>query len=89
MTTTIRLDPKLKRAVMKGAKELGMKFSELTKLLFMSFVERGRSIEETRYPKSYLTMLERESKETRRLYKEGRLKGYSSGIEMIRDILGK
>ena len=42
----------------------------------------------TKYPPGYIEQLEHNAEETYRLYKEGKIKGYSSDKEMLSDMLG-
>ena len=83
--TTIRLDPKLKKAVMQRAKKYGITFSDAATILFHSFAlgEMDLSI---RYSKKYLDSLERESKKTMGQYRQGKIKGYTSAKELMDDL---
>jgi hypothetical protein len=87
--TTVRLDPQLKKAVMKLAKEDGLSFSDLVYLLLKSYSQGDRKIEVTHYPGWLEKRILKESRKTMRLYKQGKLKGYTSVKEMMDDILGR
>ena len=85
--TTVRLDPKLKKAVMKLAEEDGFTLSDIIKMLLRFYVEGAVTVGVTRYPNSYAAMIKKEAKETMRLYRQGKVKGYASAKEMMDDIL--
>ncbi len=91
--TNIRLDPKLKEMVLKRAKEAGLSLSEVAKFLFRAYAEGKLAIGvmemEKEYPPKYVDMILRETAEMRRLQKSGKSKGYSSGKEMVDDILSE
>lgn len=85
--TTIRLDPALKKAVMRLAKERGLSLSDVIKLLLHSFLEGTVDVGVTRYPDAYAKMIKKELRETKRLVKEGKIKSYTSVKEMFDDLL--
>jgi antitoxin component of RelBE/YafQ-DinJ toxin-antitoxin module len=87
--TTVRLDPKLKKAVMKLAVEDGFTLTDVIKMLLRFYAEGSVNIGVTRYPKAYADMIKKEASETRRLYRQGKIKGYTSAKEMMDDILNK
>ncbi|MBI1812998.1 hypothetical protein HY285_04035 [Candidatus Peregrinibacteria bacterium] len=85
--TTVRLDPKLKRAVMKRAKKEGLTFTDVATFLFQSFAVGERKVEMTHYPKVYAEMIQREAREMKRLSREGKLKRFGSVKELFDSIL--
>ena len=87
--TTVRLDPKLKKAVMKLAQQDGFTLSDLIKMLLRFYSEGALDIGVTHYPKAYATMIKKEARETVRLYRQGKIKGYTSAKEMMDDILDR
>ncbi len=87
--TTVRLDPRLKKAVMKLAQEDGLTLSDIVKMLLRFYAEGSVNVGVTRYPKAYATMIKKEARETMRLYRQGKIKGYTSAKIMMEDILHK
>lgn len=87
--TTVRLDPRLKKAVMKLAQEDGFTLSDIIKMLLRFYAEGSVNIGVTRYPKAYADMIKKEAKQTIRLYRQGKLKGYTSAKTMMDDILSR
>jgi hypothetical protein len=87
--TTIRLDPQLYKQTLREAKKVGLTFSGVVHLLLRAFTEGSVHIGVTQYPKGYLETLEKESNELSRLYRQGKVKGYTSAKEMFADILGE
>lgn len=87
ITTTVRLDPKLKQAVDKRAKALGMDFSEVARVLFASFSVGDISIGVTQYPDKYVKMLRAEERRMEKEYKSGKAKLYGSAKELFDDLL--
>ncbi len=87
--TTIRLDPALKREVMKIAKEKGLTFSQAVAVALRALADGVffLSVGISDYPDEYRGELDRESKETMKLYREGKVKGYTSGRKMLSDML--
>lgn len=89
--TNIRLDPKLKAMVLKRAKEAGLTLSEVAKFLFRAYAENRLDIgvyhKSFEYPQSFLDELEKETKETTHLHKEGKLKLYDTADKLFDDIL--
>ena len=85
--TTIRLDEKLKKKILRLAKQYGLTFSDIVNIALNEVILRGARIHPTKIPPGYLKELEREAKETCRLYKEGKIKGYTDPDEMMRDML--
>lgn len=90
ISTTLRIDPQLKRRITALAKREGLSFSQIATIAFRALADGFMhiSIGVSQYPKEYLETLERESDETMRLYREGKIKGYTSGKSMLQDILG-
>ena len=86
---TIRLDPLLYKKVLREGKKAGLSFSNIVQLLLGEFAAGSLRIGVTRYPQGYLRKLEREAEELQRLYRAGKVKGYTSAKEMFRDILGE
>ena len=85
--TTVRLDPKLKKAVMKLAEEDGFTLSDIIKMLLPFYAEGSMHVGVTRYPKAFGEMIKKEDKKTMRLYRQGKLKGYTSAKDMMNNIL--
>lgn len=85
--TTVRLDPKLKKAVLKLAQEDGFTLSDIIKMLLRFYAEGAVDVGITRYPKAYAAMIKKEAKKTARLYRQGKIKGYTSAKTMMDDIL--
>ncbi|MBU1124189.1 hypothetical protein KJ652_06435 [Patescibacteria group bacterium] len=86
--TTIRLDPRLYKQVLREAKKSGLSFTGIVHLLLQAFVAGEVQVGVTQYPKEYVENLEKESAELSRLYKEGKAKGYTSSKALFNDILG-
>lgn len=87
--TTVRLDPRLKKAVMKLAQADGLTLSDIIKMLLRFYAEGSVNVGVTRYPKAYAAMIRKESRNTVRLLRQGKLKAYSSAKEMFDDILDR
>jgi len=88
--TTIRLEPALKKEVMRIAKEKGLTFSQAVTVALRALTDGifFLSVGISEYPDGYKGKLDGESKETMKLYREGKIKGHTSGKEMLSDILG-
>lgn len=102
-STTARTDPKLKQAFARLAKKLELSISDFINMLMraavdgkihVAFLQESHDVcplcgpdPAAKYPLGYLEELEKEADETLRLYKEGKIKGYTSAKEMMRDIL--
>lgn len=98
-----RIDPKLKRAFAKLAKKLELSVSDFLHMLMRAVVDGKIHVAflqgtpdicplcgpdpAAKYPPGYLEELAKEAEETLRLYKAGKIKGYTSAKEMMRDIL--
>ena len=87
--TTIRLDSGLRKALLREAKRAGLSFSDVVQLLLRISIEGGMHIGVTQYPKGYIEKLEKEADALRMAHRKGKAKGYSSGKEMMDDILGR
>ncbi len=91
-TIQIRIDEELKSSTKEILNDLGLDMSSAIKM-FLVQVKRKKAIpfkivtENGFTPEQEEEMI-RESKETIRAYKAGKLKGYDSAEEMIKDILG-
>ena len=85
-TTTIRLDPTLKRGVEMRAKKLGLSFSEISRLLFAAFSEGEVIIGVRQYPDAYASMMRKELAEMQQARRKGSVKLYSSTDELFRDL---
>lgn len=85
--TNIRLDPNLKRKIERIAREMGVTFADIVRMALHAIASGRWHVGPTEYPPEYVDMILKEAKETRRLRKAGKLKGYTSGKEMIDDIL--
>ena len=87
VSTTIRLNSDLKKAVEKRAKDLGVGFSDLTRMLFTSLVLGEISVGATQYPPRYASMIRGESRKMEMRRKKGKAKLYTSAQQMFDDIL--
>ena len=87
--TNIRLDPKLKRKIERIAREMGVTFSDIVRMALHAIASGRWHIGPTEYPPEYVEMILKESEEMDRQIKAGKLKGYTSGKEMIDDILSE
>ena len=87
--TNIRLDPDLKRKIERIAREIGVTFADIVRMALRAIASGRWHVGPTEYPPEYVEMILKESKEMDRLRKEGKLKGYTSGKEMIDDILSE
>ena len=87
--TTIRLDPALRRAVLREAKKSGLSFSDVVLSLLEAFSEGSIRInmQVTQYPPKYLEKLEKEADKLHEDYLKGKVKGYTSTRKMFDDIL--
>lgn len=85
--TTVRLDPILYKKVITEAERAGLNFSSVVHLLLRAFVQGTVHIGVSQYSEGYVKALEKESQELGRLYKKGKIKGYSSSKELLNDIL--
>ena len=102
-STTIRLDPTLKKAFLGLAKSLELSLSDFLNMLMraavdgkihVAFLQASQDVcplcgpdPAAKYPPGYLEELEKEAEGTLRLYKEGKIKGYTSAKEVMRDML--
>lgn len=87
--TTIRIDSALRKAILREAKKAGLSFSDIVQLLLRMFIDQKMHVGVTQYPKGYIEKLEKEADALHKAYLKGKVKGYSSGKEMIDDILGR
>lgn len=85
--TTVRLDERLRKKVMREAKKAGLNFSDVVQMLLAAFAEGSVHIGVTRYPPGYIEKLEKEADEADRLLRSGKAKTYASAKEMLADIL--
>lgn len=83
---TIRTDPRLKKAFAKFVRQLEMSLSDYLNLLMresvngklsLGFMHRKEEVFE--YPAWYLEKLDKQSSETMRSHRQGKIKGYSDG----------
>src|SRR4051812_43420540 len=89
LTTTVRLDPRLRKAVLKEAEKAGLSFSAILNLLLHAYAEGAIQVGVTQYPKAYLDQLGKEAEELSRLHKQGKVKGYTSAKALFDDILDR
>jgi antitoxin component of RelBE/YafQ-DinJ toxin-antitoxin module len=88
-STTIRLDPRLKKAIDTIAKKHGTTLSQIVQLALQAianedlYVVMGVST----YPQSYMDALKAESRETLKQFKAGKLKTFSSAKALFDDVL--
>jgi hypothetical protein len=87
--TTIRLDTRLHKEVVRRARKEGLNFSGVVHLLLLAFTQGDLQIGVTQYPKKYIEAIEKESEELSRRYRQGRVKGYGSAKELFDDILDR
>ena len=84
--TNIRLDPKLKKNIEHIAHEMGVTLADIVRMALHAIASGRWHVGPTEYPPEYVDMILKEAKETRRLRKAGKLKGYTSGKEMIEEL---
>ncbi|MDO8648547.1 MAG: hypothetical protein Q7R81_02070 [Candidatus Peregrinibacteria bacterium] len=87
--TTIRLDSALYKEVLREARKTGLSFSGVVQLLLHAFAEGTIHIGVSQHTEAYVRTLEKESAALSRLYKAGKVKGYTNSKELFRDILGE
>ncbi|MEK7136915.1 MAG: type II toxin-antitoxin system RelB/DinJ family antitoxin [Patescibacteria group bacterium] len=87
--TNIRLDPKLKKQIERIAREMGVTLADIVRMALHAIASGRWHVGPTEYPPAYVDMILKETENMRRLRKEGKLKGYTSGKEMIDDILSE
>lgn len=85
--TTIRLQPALRKAILREAKKAGLTFSDVVQLLLRAFVDGTVQIGVTQYPPKYLETISKEARALRKAHRAGKVKGYSTAKEMFDDIL--
>ena len=89
--TNIRLDPALKKKILQRAKKEGLSLTEVAKFLFRAYAEGRISIgilEATpEYPPHVVEMILQATAEMQKQRKKEALKGFSSGEELINDML--
>ena len=86
-TTTIRLEPRFRKAILREAKKTGLNFSDIVNLLLRAFVNGTVQIGVTQYPKGYIEKLHKEADALDRAYRKGKVRSYGSGKELFDDIL--
>ena len=86
-TTTIRLEPRFRKAIIREAKKAGLNFSDIVYLLLRAFLEGSVHIGVTQYPKGYIETLNKEADSLDRAYRKGKVRSYHSGKELFDDIL--
>lgn len=87
--TTIRLDASLYTEALHASKKTGISFSDVVHLLLQAFVQGAVHIGVSQYPEGYVRSLEKESAELSRLYRKGKVKGYTTGKRLFDDMLGR
>lgn len=90
-TIQIRIDEKTKQSANKVLEKLGLDMSSAVKL-YLRQISRTKGIPFPVVTENGFTITQErkmieESNETMRLYKQGKIKGYSSTKEMMKDIL--
>ena len=85
--TTIRLQPALRKAILREAKKAGLSFSDIVQLLLRAFVDGTVQIGVTQYPKGYIEKLDREAAALRKAHRAGKVRSYGSAKELFDDIL--
>ncbi len=86
--TTIRLQPQLRRAILREAKKAGLSFSDIVQLLLRAFVDGTVQIGVMQYPQHYIDTLDKEVIALRKANRAGKVKRYKSAKEAFDDILG-
>jgi len=85
-STTVRLDEKLRKQVMREARRTGLNFSGLLHLLLGAYAHGEIQIGVTQYPQGYLEALAKEAGELRRLQRAGKTKRYGSSGELFDEL---
>ncbi len=88
-TTSIRLDDDLRKKVLRQAKKDGLTLTDVVHFLLAAFARGEMQIGVTQYPKEFLDKLHKDAEDLRKLSRAGKVKRYTSGAEMIADILGE
>jgi antitoxin component of RelBE/YafQ-DinJ toxin-antitoxin module len=93
-TTTIRMERELKKGIAEFAKKWGLSFSDVINILARALLDRRIFFgafqlppEEIEYPPGFIDDLEKSAEETHRLYKEGKIKGYTDADEAVAALL--
>lgn len=91
-TTTIRMDVKDRQGIAKIAKQHALSFSDVINMLARTLLE-GKiylgvfQTPPTDYPPGFLDEMEKDAAETYRLYKAGKVKGYTNADEAMDALL--
>ena len=88
-TTTIRLDARFRKAIVREAKKAGLNFSDIVNLLLRAFVDGTVQIGVTQYPKGYIEKLHKEADALNNAFRKGKVRSYASGKELFNDILNR
>lgn len=86
-TTTIRLEPRFRKAILREAKKAGLNFSGIVYLLLRAFLDGTVHIGVTQYPQGYIEKLNKDADALDRAYRKGKVRSYGSGKELFDDIL--
>jgi len=90
---TIRTNTQLKKQLEKFVKQLELSISDYFNMVMRASVEGkirlgfSQREEPFEYPEWFLKELEEQSEETMRLYKEGKIKGYTNADEAMKALL--
>ncbi len=87
--TTIRIQPDIRRAVLRQVKKSGMTFSNIVNLLLQAYLDGTVHVGVTQYPKGYLEKLHKEADALRKASRAGKTKVYSSAKELFDDLLDR
>ena len=87
--TTIRLQPDVRKAVVREAKKWGLSFTDIVNILLRAYLHGSVQIGVTDYPKWYLDKIHKEADELRRLSRQGKAKTYASAKELFDELLDR
>lgn len=91
-TTTIRMDDKDKKGIVRFAQEHALSFSDVMNMLARALLQKKVFLgvfptPPIEYPPGFLEELEKDAEETYRLYKAGKIKGYTNADEAMAALL--
>lgn len=86
-TTTIRLEPRFRKEILREAKKAGLSFSSIVQLLLQAFLDGTVHIGVTQHSERYIENIGKEADALRRANRQGKVRRYSSSKELFNDIL--